>query len=95
MAHYDQNYKVYKVVVGVDILDHVHHICPALQRYDKENGNPGKANVVKGDNSMERIVRSNTAVGVEHIPIDTSSKLPNLLGSQVTDLRAILECRQV
>jgi len=49
----------------------VHDVDPAFQTDDLENGNPGVADVVEGDCTLERILRAALAASVVPVPIDT------------------------
>ena len=54
------------------VLDEVHDVRPALQRDDQENGDPGQADVVKGDGAVEGVGGARGALGVVLVPVDAA-----------------------
>jgi hypothetical protein len=51
------------------VLHVVHDISPSFQWNYQENGNPSKANVIKRDGSLKRILLSRSAICVVLVPV--------------------------
>ena len=49
----------------------VHDVCPSLEGDNEEDGDPGQADVVKGDGSVERVRRARRALCVVLVPVHT------------------------
>ena len=45
-------------------LNKIHNVCPALQRYNKEDGHPGQADVVKRNGTVKWVSGPCGALGV-------------------------------
>ena len=69
-THHNEQDKVEPVPEGVRVLHEVHHVRPALEADDQENGDPGEADVVERDGSVERVEFSWLALCVVLVPVD-------------------------
>ena len=64
VTYHNEANKVYPVPEAVSILYKIHDVSPTLQRYNQENCNPCKTNVVKRNSPMKRICRTRCALCV-------------------------------